>query len=160
EGPDMAFCPAYAGPICSLCCSLDARCHDSCKKDSRFSEQLLALLRSFLPAQAANWINSRVGHFLGVFLLLAAIIGVTLTLVFFQIDSSAERALMYGALWKAFFVLMITTGVAAWLFVLAEESRHVAEEESQRQTGLLMQEIEAHKRTDAALQKAKDAAEA
>ena len=21
-------CPAYAGPICSLCCSLDARCHD------------------------------------------------------------------------------------------------------------------------------------
>ncbi|MCR5863680.1 hypothetical protein LRS14_00005, partial [Aquincola sp. J276] len=25
EHPDMAQCPAYQGPICSLCCSLDAR---------------------------------------------------------------------------------------------------------------------------------------
>ena len=25
EGPDMAHCPAYQGPICSLCCTLDAR---------------------------------------------------------------------------------------------------------------------------------------
>jgi hypothetical protein len=24
EGPDMAHCPAYQGPICSLCCTLDA----------------------------------------------------------------------------------------------------------------------------------------
>jgi len=31
EGPDMAFCPVYEGPICSLCCSLDAHCHDACK---------------------------------------------------------------------------------------------------------------------------------
>jgi purine-cytosine permease-like protein len=28
---DMAFCPIYDGSICSLCCSLDARCHDACK---------------------------------------------------------------------------------------------------------------------------------
>jgi len=31
EKPDMAFCPVYEGPICSLCCSLDAHCHDACK---------------------------------------------------------------------------------------------------------------------------------
>jgi purine-cytosine permease-like protein len=31
EAPDMAQCPAYRGTICSLCCSLDARCHDVCK---------------------------------------------------------------------------------------------------------------------------------
>ena len=35
EPPDMSFCPAYDGPICSLCCSLDARCHDLCKEKSR-----------------------------------------------------------------------------------------------------------------------------
>ena len=28
----MAVCPFYDGPICSLCCSLDAHCHDTCKK--------------------------------------------------------------------------------------------------------------------------------
>ena len=32
EHDDMAFCPAYSGAICSLCCTLDARCLDVCKK--------------------------------------------------------------------------------------------------------------------------------
>ncbi len=31
EREDMAYCPVYQGPICSLCCSLDAQCHDACK---------------------------------------------------------------------------------------------------------------------------------
>jgi purine-cytosine permease-like protein len=31
EKDDMAYCPVYEGAICSLCCSLDANCHDSCK---------------------------------------------------------------------------------------------------------------------------------
>ena len=35
EPEDMASCPAYSGPICSLCCSLDARCHDLCKPHAR-----------------------------------------------------------------------------------------------------------------------------
>jgi len=59
-----------------------------------------------------------------------------------------------------FVVLMLISGVAAWLFVLAQESRRVAEMESGRQTRLLMREIRAHKRTDAKLQRAKEAAEA
>ena len=31
EHEDMSHCPAYQGAICSLCCSLDGRCMDSCK---------------------------------------------------------------------------------------------------------------------------------
>ncbi len=31
EREDMAYCPVYDGAICSLCCSLDANCHDACK---------------------------------------------------------------------------------------------------------------------------------
>jgi purine-cytosine permease-like protein len=31
ERPDVAACPFHEGPICSLCCSLEARCHDMCK---------------------------------------------------------------------------------------------------------------------------------
>jgi purine-cytosine permease-like protein len=39
ERPDMAACPHHgaggnSGVICSLCCSLEKACHDSCKKDS------------------------------------------------------------------------------------------------------------------------------
>ncbi|RVX39020.1 purine-cytosine permease-like protein [Nonomuraea polychroma] len=34
ERPDMASCPFHEGAICSLCCSLDAACRDSCKQQS------------------------------------------------------------------------------------------------------------------------------
>ena len=47
----------------------------------------------------------------------------------------------------------------AWWVVLTRESRRVAQEESDRQTLLLMQEIDAHEKTDAELQRAKEAAE-
>ncbi|MCX4532896.1 hypothetical protein OHA79_29675 [Streptomyces sp. NBC_00841] len=33
ELPDIADCPVQTGPICSLCCSLDAECGDICRKD-------------------------------------------------------------------------------------------------------------------------------
>ncbi|MHA6762700.1 purine-cytosine permease family protein [Streptacidiphilus sp. PAMC 29251] len=32
ETPDTADCPFHDGTICSLCCSLDADCHDACTK--------------------------------------------------------------------------------------------------------------------------------
>ncbi|MGY0018421.1 purine-cytosine permease family protein [Streptomyces sp. cg35] len=32
ELPDIADCPVQSGPICSLCCSLDAECGDACTK--------------------------------------------------------------------------------------------------------------------------------
>ncbi|PWI55040.1 purine-cytosine permease family protein [Sulfoacidibacillus thermotolerans] len=32
EIQDMSNCPLHSGPICSLCCSLEATCHDQCKK--------------------------------------------------------------------------------------------------------------------------------
>ena len=64
------------------------------------------------------------------------------------------------ALWVAFFILLIIAGIVAWFFVLAHESRRVAQEESARQTTLLLKEIDAHRRTDAQLQRAKEVAEA
>ncbi|WP_203182264.1 purine-cytosine permease family protein [Streptomyces pratensis] len=33
ELPDIADCPVRSGPICSLCCSLDAECGDACRKE-------------------------------------------------------------------------------------------------------------------------------
>jgi signal transduction histidine kinase/DNA-binding NarL/FixJ family response regulator len=59
-------------------------------------------------------------------------------------------------IWEA---LLVVAGVGSWWLVLTSESRMVAEEESNRQTLLLQQEIEEHRKTDAALQKAKEAAE-
>ena len=74
-------------------------------------------------------------------------------------DVCGRQSAAVDVLWKVFFALAIIIGVVAWLFVLAQQSRRAAEAETRRQTTLLIQEIDAHKRTDAELQRAKEVAE-
>jgi signal transduction histidine kinase/ActR/RegA family two-component response regulator len=161
EPEDMTSCPAYAGPICSLCCSLDARCHDLCKPHARVQAQVAEALGKLLPKPIYARINSQLGHYLGVFAMSAGLVALTLGLIYLQTSASAhaDNILVSNVLWKVFFALTIIIGVVAWLFVLAQQSRGAAEEETRRQTALLIQEIDAHKRTDAELQRAKEVAE-
>ncbi|WP_407186184.1 ATP-binding protein [Bradyrhizobium centrosematis] len=161
EPEDMASCPAYAGPICSLCCSLDARCHDLCKPHARFQAQVSETLGKLMPQPIYARINSQVGHYIGVFVVSAGLIALVLGLIYLQTSASVhgDNELVSDVLWKVFFSLSIIIGVVAWLFVLAQQSRRAAEAETRRQTALLIQEIDAHKRTDAELQRAKEVAE-
>ncbi|NLH82483.1 MAG: response regulator, partial [Phyllobacteriaceae bacterium] len=162
EPEDSAHCPAYDAPICSLCCSLDARCRDQCKPEGRIAAQARTWVETLLPAALAKRLSPRLLEYVAILGLLTTAIGLVLLVIHFQSDprDPAIEAALTRALWAAFFVLLIVAGVVAWFFVLAHESRRVAEEESARQTGLLLDEIAAHERTDAELQKAKEAAEA
>lgn len=162
EPEDMASCPAYSGPICSLCCSLDARCHDLCKPHARAPAQFAETLGKLLPEPLYARLNSQLGHYLGVFTVSAGLVGLILGLIYLQTSAGIrfDQAQLSEVLWKVFFALSIIIGVVAWLFVLARQSRHAAEAETKRQTALLIQEIDAHKRTDAELQRAKEVAEA
>lgn len=60
---------------------------------------------------------------------------------------------------KAYMALILIGGLVAWWVVLAHKSRLVAQEESNRQTHLLLREIDLHRQTDEALQRAKQVAE-
>jgi len=161
EPEDMSFCPAYALPICSLCCSLDVRCLDSCKPHARVSRQLIDFLHLFLPHKAVKLVNSRLGRFVGLLLAVNLLNAAVLALVYRQMEpaSEAEAELLGQTVWTLFFTLMIAFGVVSWLFLLAHESRTVAQKESNRQTRKLIHEIEAHKQTDLELQRAKELAE-
>ena len=161
EPEDTAHCPAYDAPICSLCCSLDARCRDQCKPEARISAQARTWAKALLPKPLARRLSPRLLEYVAILSLITTAIGLVLLVIHFQSDprDPAIEAALTRALWSAFFVLLIVAGVVAWFFVLAHESRRVAEEESARQTGLLLDEIAAHERTDAELQKAMDAAE-
>ncbi|MGY4320467.1 signal transduction histidine kinase/purine-cytosine permease-like protein/ActR/RegA family two-component response regulator [Bradyrhizobium sp. JR3.5] len=161
EPEDMAACPAYAGPICSLCCSLDARCHDLCKPHGRIGAQVSEALGKVMPQPIYARINSQLGHYLGVFAVSAGLVALVLGLIYLQTTAAMHaNELLADVLWKVFFALTLIIGVVAWLFVLAQQSRRAAEDETRRQTTLLIQEIDAHKRTDAELQRAKEVAEA
>ena len=162
EPEDMAYCPAYAAPICSLCCSLDARCHDLCKPHGRASAQVAEGLRALLPSGIAIRRNSSTLKYIGIFLPLISVISLVLLLIDLQASGSSAvvKSVVDQTLWGTFAILFIVAGVLAWFFVLAGESRRVAQEETARQTTLLLQEIDAHKKTDEALQRAKEVAEA
>ncbi len=161
EPEDSAYCPIYRGAICSLCCSLDARCGDGCKPHARYSNQLLAPLRAMMPPGVFAALNTQLGRFAGVLVLLVLAIGGVLLAIYLQTAGyPMEQRQLASAFRNVFFVLLAVAAVAAWLLVLGQESRHTAREETRRQTGLLMSEIEAHQRTDAALQKAREVAEA
>jgi len=162
EPEDMAWCPAYAAPICSLCCSLDSRCHDLCKSKARLQYQVREVASTFLPEAVMAKLGTRIGRYSMITGMALAFIGAILWMIALRAGSvSPETASVVNqTAVLVFIVFAVLTGIATWFFVLAHDSRVVAEEESSRQNTLLLKEIAAHKKTDAALQNAKETAEA
>jgi len=176
ESDDMAYCPAYLGHICSLCCTLDARCNDMCKPEASWSAQWQAAARAVLPSAAWLRLNTELGRYL----LLMAVIVPLLGLVFYMIyqhelqqivdtagsvNETIARSVGMGFV-KVFAALVVLTAIVTWWLVLTHKSRQVAQEESNRQTHALNEqartlrdEIESHRRTDEALQQAKRTAD-
>ena len=169
EAPDMAHCPAYQGSICSLCCTLDARCGDACKPQARLAFQWSTALRSLLPRRVWPYLDTGLGHFLLLMAVIVPMLASVFALLYHQelrvlVDlapetaRTAQDALRAGFV-KAYFALLVIAGIVAWWLVLAHKSRQVAQEESNRQTHLLVREIESHRQTDEALQQAKRVAD-
>ncbi len=169
EHDDMAFCPAYRGSICSLCCSLDARCHDLCKPDARLAVQWRAAAKWLVPGGLWRRLDTELGHYLMLMALaVPALAGLFVAIFHHQrramtaggslLTREAEAALQMGFV-KLFAALLVISAVVAWWLVLKHRSAQVAQEESNRQTHLLVNEIESHRLTDEALQEAKLQAE-
>ncbi|WP_413465731.1 ATP-binding protein [Hydrogenophaga taeniospiralis] len=171
EAPDMAHCPAYQGAICSLCCTLDARCGDLCKPHARLSVQWQGALRTVLPRRVWPYLEAGLAHYLLIMGVIAPVLAAVLGLLYRQqveglgegLQAVADTGLVDAALRSGFLrvyaVLLLIAATVAWWLVLAHKSREVAQEESNRQTRLLMHEIDSHRRTDEALQQARRAAD-
>lgn len=165
EGEDMAHCPAYQGAICSLCCCLDARCNDACKPHGRGSTQWQTAMRRLLPESLWPCLSNGLGHYLLLMLVTLLFLGALLGLIYYHEQAvlpAADAALLPAlrlVFCKIYAALLLASGIVAWWLVLTSESRRVAQEESNRQTGLLTREIELHGQTDAQLQQAKKTAD-
>jgi signal transduction histidine kinase/CheY-like chemotaxis protein/purine-cytosine permease-like protein len=168
EAPDMAHCPAYRGAICSLCCTLDARCGDLCKPQAALSAQWSGALRWLLPRRAWPYLDTGLGHFILLMLVIVPLLATVFGMFYQQELSTLSEATggqhalgdaLRSGFFKAYMALLLLGGIVAWWLVLAHKSRQVAQEESNRQTHLLMQEIESHRQTDEALQAATATAE-
>ncbi len=173
ERDDLAHCPAYQGEICSLCCTLDARCNDLCKPHARLSVQWNAALRAVLPRGVWPYLETGLGHYLLLMAVVVPLLAGLFALLYHQgmpVLGDANSAVLAGALKlgfiKGFAALLLVSGIVAWWLVLTHKSRQVAQEESNRQTQALNEqtqalrhEVESHRRTDEQLQQAKRSAE-
>ncbi|MGC2164654.1 MAG: ATP-binding protein [Gallionella sp.] len=165
EQEDMAHCTAYQGHICSLCCTLDARCSDLCKPaGARLEDQATRLMRKLLPRSLWHPFETGLGHYLLLMAVIAGLLAAVLGLIYYHQftltgNSSSGPEQLQLLFLKIFAALLFLSGITAWWLVLTSESRRVAQEESNRQTHLLMQEIESHRHTDEKLQEAKRLAE-
>jgi signal transduction histidine kinase/CheY-like chemotaxis protein len=175
EGPDMAHCPAYQGPICSLCCTLDARCGDACKPHASLSAQWEQALQWLLPRSVWPYVQTGLGHFILLMLVIVPLLLSVFGMVYRQeLSALAEfpavqeslRSSLQSGFSKTFAALLLLSGIVAWWLVLAHKSRQVAQEESNRQTHLLheqtqalLREIESHRQTDQALHEARQLAD-
>ncbi|MBC7956173.1 MAG: response regulator [Cytophagales bacterium] len=172
EADDLAHCPAYLGNICSLCCTLDARCNDLCKPDARLSAQWAGALRAMLPKRVWPYLETGLGHYLLLMAIVVPVLAGMFGLLYYQeLRVMGEHALTFGptlrlGFIKAFAALLLVTGVVVWWLVLTHKSRQVAQEESNRQTQAVHEqtlalrlEIDSHRQTDLQLQDAKQQAE-
>jgi signal transduction histidine kinase/purine-cytosine permease-like protein len=165
ETEDVAQCPAYQGPICSLCCTLDARCDDLCKPHARLSAQWTAALRRLLPRRMWPQLDAGLAQYLLLMGLLSPGLALLLAVVYTQTsralgpDAAAMLPLLREGFVAAYLLMLIVAGIVAWWLVLAQQSRLAAQEESNRQTEALTREVESHRRTDLQLQQAKHEAE-
>ncbi|MGY6213826.1 response regulator [Methylolobus aquaticus] len=165
EAEDKAYCPAYQGTICSLCCTLDARCRDACKPGARLEDLLRRLAERWLPRRLSPEFKYRLSQFLMLYPILAGTMGLFIGVIYYQdILALADRqdtsvSLLYSNFIKVYSSLLVFLGLGTWWLVLNNESRRVAQEESNRQTGRLLREIDEHRKTDAELQQARQLAD-
>ncbi len=152
EIPDTAYCPVYDGSICSLCCSLDARCHDSCKpSDDNLERFIQTTIQGFFQDKIPPLLGLRLTRFSGFFALSTGITAVVFALVYYQASRSLDLSpVIFGQLYAPLVVLL---GIGSWWLVLSEESKQLAEEELDRQNSQLQAEISDRQRADEALQK-------
>ncbi len=172
EPPDMLYCPIYDSSICSLCCSLDACCHDACKiipapiptqnsiPTHSASQPLFPepATKKFLQDKLSPQLGGRLLRYLLVFVSLSGLVGATLGFVYHRQvvaapdlpDNIAKQ--LTATLLGAYGIFLVLIGIGSWLLVLTQESRQLAQEELDQRNLQLQQEVKERQLAELQLQ--------
>ena len=161
EAQGLRYCAACQQPSCSLCGALESQCANSCKLHGRISQQIIDFLSLFESINTTKIVRSLLGQFIALVSIVNLLNGVLLTLIYqyMQPANAIAEAILTQTLISVFVSLLIISVVLCWVLLLANHSRRIAQQESHNQTQKLTLEIQAHHKTDTALQEAKELAE-
>jgi signal transduction histidine kinase/purine-cytosine permease-like protein len=128
ESADMAHCPFYHGPICSLCCGLELHCHDFCKQTTpeAGTEYAQSALGHFRPQ-----LRRRVGRFLGLFAVAAALLAAAFLLTYRLVDlgDASPHGDLVNLLVRLYIATLVVSAMGTWWIVLSHESQEQSERE-------------------------------
>jgi signal transduction histidine kinase len=129
EAPDMAHCPFYRGPICSLCCGLELHCHDFCKRSPNPQEE--ASERNPGGLRFRPHVLRRVGRFLGVLSVAAALLGAAflLTYRFMELSGVSADSSVVNVMKRLYVATLVLASLGIWWIVLSHESQEQSERE-------------------------------
>lgn len=130
ERNDMAWCSFYERPICSLCCSLDAHCHDACKQPAADpAKRGRDRLGRMLFEKLAPGMGARLAKVAAV-LFAFAVVTAAVFLLTYRIGTMEAASLPAATgllLTRIYIATLPLLAVGAWWVVLAHESRELAE---------------------------------
>ena len=128
EAPDMAHCPFYSAPVCSLCCGLELHCHDHCKKP--------AAVLAPAPGNAsrprfAPRVWRRSGRFLGLLGVAAVLLGAAflLTYRFMDLHGLSNDANLVHVMLRLYAATLVVVSLGIWWIVLSQERQEQSERE-------------------------------
>ncbi len=131
EPLDMAHCPFYQGPICSLCCGLEQHCHDACKTGLA-GERTVSRELAWQGVQiSAPDFGRRLGRFFGMFSIAAALMGVVFLLSYrlLGIERASTELDLVNVLVRVYLATLVVIAIGTWWIVLSHDSRELAESE-------------------------------
>jgi len=134
----MAYCTFHEVKICSLCCSLESICHDSCKKESEYSlhKRIDIKISKIFSGRISEKAALRVFDFLGITSVLMFIVAVIAWMIFsFAVGKIDENALIYlkHSLTIFFLIISVFISTLVWWVLLLQESRKLTEDELEKQ---------------------------
>ena len=137
EVEDMAYCPFHECNICSLCCSLDALCHDSCKEQTEKS--LLEKMALFFTTTSRGMLsihtNIKIINFSLIAVSLFFLTWITGWMIYSMQESSipqVSKELFRQSIENYSIIIgLITTAITFWI-ILILDSKQRAEMEYKR----------------------------
>ena len=153
EKEDLSFCPFHDSYICSLCCSLDSLCHDSCKIKSQkgLREKIGETLSKLFFKKISPTTSLKIFDFLLMNFFLIFLVSITSWMAYSIYGtglSLEKRELIADVVFHYAIIVALILSIVSWWILLLQSSRQRAEDLLETQNKALESEVIIRKKAE------------
>ncbi len=153
EKEDVSFCPLSNSYICSLCCSLDSLCHDSCKihLEKNLREKIGETLQKLFFKKISHRVALKIFDFVMINFFLVFLVSITSWMAYSIYSdglSAKEQVLLEDLLFHYSIIVTLILSIISWWILLLQDSRQRAEDLLEAQNRELEHEVRIRKKAE------------